>query len=67
MDVQGKEGQLIKNFQDDSAERRLLYVAITRARKKLILSDVVSMWLGTLKKDPKNRVVEAPVVEEIPF
>jgi len=40
----------IKNFQDDPAERRLLYVALTRARKNLILSDLVSTWLRDLKR-----------------
>ena len=56
----------IKNFQNDPAERRLLYVAMTRARKELILSDIVAMWLKTLKKDPKNQIIEAPA-EELPF
>jgi len=32
----------IKNFQTNAEERRLLYVAMTRARKDLILSDIVS-------------------------
>ena len=41
----------IKNHQDDSAERRLLYVAVTRARKELFLSDVVLTWLRALKRD----------------
>jgi len=40
----------IKNFQDDPAERRLLYVALTRARKNLILSDLVSTWLRDLQR-----------------
>jgi superfamily I DNA/RNA helicase len=41
----------IKKYQDDPAEWRLLYVAITRARKDLVLSDVVSAWLGALKRN----------------
>jgi superfamily I DNA/RNA helicase len=56
----------IKNFQANAEERRLLYVAMTRARKELILSDIVSTWLATLREGMEEQDVKEPV-EELPF